>query len=321
MAGLEKHFASAMPHHSIGATANGKTGVYTTPAVSAGNYRSRSFLSPAVSVQHSVGMQLNLASHERMHTTLQGRPLYRSAPAAGRQWGTTPQLRGRQSIGLTRNRQSQPDQSQQIPRPIHSLVSRLGISAVSVVLPEDRKANMKTVDSTPKHFKLRFSGLAAEDWVDHVNELELQCARKHCWSARQFFYALRSTLSGAAMQTWVALERDEDQPDLGSLLPDWFECEPKEYRDLLKKRTSFSRLSERTQLAIVFVYFFFRFQRDTPRSAMDNFFIRHRNHQRMWRNGDIVWRGWQQRFWRMVKRYRLTSIWTNGLLALGTPIL
>ena len=74
------------------------------------------------------------------------------------------------------------------------------------------------------------------------------------------------------MQTWVALERDEDQPDLGSLLPDWFECEATEYRDLLKKRTSFSRLKERTQLAIVYVYFFFRFQRDTPRSALDNFF-------------------------------------------------
>ena len=53
------------------------------------------------------------------------------------------------------------------------------------------------------------------------------------------------------MQTWVALERDEDQPDLGNLLPDWFECEAKEYRDLLKKRTTFSRLAERTQLAII----------------------------------------------------------------------
>lgn len=30
---------------------------------------------------------------------------------------------------------------------------------------------------------------------------------------------------------------------------------------------------ERTQLAIVYVYFFFHFQRDTPRSALDNFFF------------------------------------------------
>ena len=130
---------------------------------------------------------------------------------------------------------------------------------------------MKTVDSVQKTFKLRFSGLTNEDWVGHVNELELQCARKHCWSARQFFYALRSTIEGAALQTWVALERDEDQPDLGSFLPDWFECEAKEYRDLLKNRTSFSRMAERTQLAIIFVYFFYRFQRDTPRSALDDF--------------------------------------------------
>lgn len=105
-------------------------------------------------------------------------------------------------------------------RSVHSLVARLSISSVSIEMSEDKKSNMKTVDSIQKHFKPRFSGLATEDWVDHVNELELQCARKHCWSARQFFYALRSTLMGAAMQTWVALERDEDQPDLGSLLPD-----------------------------------------------------------------------------------------------------
>ena len=268
---LEKHFASAMSHHSIGATANGRPGVYTTPAVSAGNYRARSFLSPSVSTQHSVEIQLFLVSHERMHTT-QGRPSYRSAPVAGRQWGTTPHLRGRHPIGLSRNRQSQPDQSQQMSRPVHSLVSRLDISAVSVAVPEDKTTNMKTVDSTPKQFKPRFSGLAVEDWVDHVNELELQCARKHCWTTRQFFYALRYTISGAAMQTWLALERDEDQPDLGSLLPDWFECEANEYRDLLKKRTSFSRLCERTQLAIIYVYFFFRFQRNTPRSEIDNIF-------------------------------------------------
>ena len=60
---------------------------------------------------------------------------------------------------------------------------------------------------------------------------------------------------------------------MGSLIPDWFECEAAEYKDLLKKRTSFSCLAERTQLAIVFVYFFHRFQRDTPRSALDDFFF------------------------------------------------
>ena len=173
-------------------------------------------------------------------------------------------------------------------RPVHSLVSRLGISAVSVAVSKDKKANMKTVDSIPKQFKPRFSGLAVEDWVDHVNEVELQCARKHCWTDRQFFYALSYTISGAAMQTWLVLERDEDQSDLGSLLPYWFECEEDEYRYLLKKRTSFSRLCERTQMAIIYVCFFFRFQRDTSRSAIDNFFIPHKNHQRMLKIGYIV---------------------------------
>ena len=128
---------------------------------------------------------------------------------------------------------------------------------------------MKSVDNTPQVFNRRFRGDSSEDWVEQVNELELQCVRKHRWTPRQFFYTLRA---GAALQTWSALERDEDQPDRTVFLPDWFECEPAEYRDLLKKRALFSRLSERTQVALMFVYFFFRFQRDTPRTTMDNFF-------------------------------------------------
>ena len=59
-------------------------------------------------------------------------------------------------------------------RPVHSLISRLGLSSVSVELSEDRKSNMKTVDANNKTSKLRFFGLATEDWVDSVNELELQ---------------------------------------------------------------------------------------------------------------------------------------------------
>ena len=176
-------------------------------------------------------------------------------------------------MGAQNDQLSHMDTAQTVPRPVHSLVSRLAISAVSVELPPDRKSNMKTVDRTPTVFKHRFSGSASEDWIDHVNELELQCARKHNWTAKQFFYALRSTLTGAAYKTWVALEREEDQPDLGDFVPDWFECEAQEYRDLLKKRTGFSRLAERTQLAIVYVYFFYHFQRDTPRTALDNFYF------------------------------------------------
>ena len=128
MAGLERHFANPMPHHSIGATANGRPGVYITPA-SARNIRARSFLSPAVSMQHFVDMQ-SLASHKCMHTT-QGRPTYRSAPVAGRQWSNTPRFRGGQPfLGQVRNRQVLQDQAQQMPRPVHSLVARLSISSV-----------------------------------------------------------------------------------------------------------------------------------------------------------------------------------------------
>ena len=188
MAGLERHFAGPMPHHSIGATANRSVG-YTTPAR---DFRSRSFPSPAVSSQHLVEVHRNIAPHGCSRST-QGRASFRVAPASGKQWGITPRARGSQKFsGSTRGR-VQSDLALLVPKPVHSLRSRLSISAVFIEVPDDKSSNMKTVDSIQKKFTLRFSGLASEDWVDHVNELELQCARKHCWSARQFFYVLRST--------------------------------------------------------------------------------------------------------------------------------
>ena len=68
---------------------------------------------------------------------------------------------------------------------------------------------MKTVNKTPLH---TFSGFVTEDWTDHVNEFELQCARKHYhyWTVRQFFYTLRTTLVGLDSKTWIVLEREPD---------------------------------------------------------------------------------------------------------------
>ena len=89
-------------------------------------------------------------------------------------------------------------------------MSRLVISAITVDLSADRKTNMKSVNNAiSKEFERRFSGDSSEDWVDHVNELEVRCAKKNGWTARQFFYTLRASLSGAALQTWTSLERDE----------------------------------------------------------------------------------------------------------------
>ena len=181
MAGLQRHFASTMPLDSIGASANARVG-YTT---SARNFRTRSLLSPAVRTQLPVELH-NIASHGYMRTT-QGRPSFRAAPLSKRQWGNTP--RPRRSVnypGQIRSQAVQSDVSQYMPQPVYSLVARLSLSSTLVELPEDQKSSMKTVDANTKTFKLRFSGASTEDWLDHVNELELQCARKHCWTARQF---------------------------------------------------------------------------------------------------------------------------------------
>ena len=121
------------------------------------------------------------------------------------------------------------DISNTVPKPVYSLRSRMAISAVQIEQPSDRKVYMRAVDRTPEMFKRTFSGSASEDWIDHVNSLELKLARKHKWTATQFFYALRLTVTGLALKTWDRLERDEDRPDLAELIPDWFECEPVEY--------------------------------------------------------------------------------------------
>ena len=105
----------------------------------------------------------------------------------------------------------------------------------------------------------------------HINALELDRAKKNGWSAADFFYALKDTLTGAALEELVSLQTDLHQPDLAPLIPDWFECENRELMGILRNQMTFSGLSERTQLAIVIVHFFHRFQIDTPQTAMDDF--------------------------------------------------
>ena len=135
----------------------------------------------------------------------------------------------------------------------------MAISAVQIERPADKKVDMKSVDRTPEKFKRTFSGAAHEDWIDHINTLELTCAKKNAWTAKQFYYALQLTVTGPALKAWDALDRDEHLPDLGELLSDWFECEPAEYKALIEKQIVFSQLSERSQLAVIIVYFFHRF--------------------------------------------------------------
>ena len=74
---------------------------------------------------------------------------------------------------------------------------------------------------------------------NHLDCLEIQVANKHQWNARQFYYALQHTLTGQALKTLTCLEDETECPDLSSLLPDWFETEMQELRQMFVGKLGF----------------------------------------------------------------------------------
>lgn len=131
--------------------------------------------------------------------------------------------------------------------------------------------NMKSVDRTPIQFKKRFSGLPGEDWISHIDMLEIHRANKHQWSARQFYYGLQHTLAGRAKKTIEALEEELECPTLYSIIPDWFETEMEELRAMIANKITYPQLEPRTKIAVVIAYFQEKFQEDTADSAWDDF--------------------------------------------------
>ena len=149
---MERYFNAPMPRHSIGAVANRNTGVaYTTPAR---NGFHRPFLSPAVGanfvnplrIKQTVLSRNTVSPLRKRQSVLrdlhapQGRSFVRAVPAAAKQWNGTPSARaaGQQTYNnLLKNQQFPMDSAQNVPRPIHSLVARLAISAVSIDLSAD----------------------------------------------------------------------------------------------------------------------------------------------------------------------------------------
>ena len=263
MSGLAHYFSGPKPHQTSGAMANNMgTGRYTTPA-----RRHSSFRSPAVSARASRIIPEGKISHAFARTT-QAVPLVQ---ATRRRVSTPIPANGRQRVFRPHSAQAGANWQEQTPRPTNSLISRMALSAVLVARPSDKWNNMKSVDLTKDKFRKRFSGSISEDWMAHVDALELDMAKKHGWTARQFFYGLKETLQGAALEELISLQTDLHQPDLAPLIPDWYECETQELMGILRDRITFSGLSERTQLAIIIVHFFRRFQQDTPQTAYDDF--------------------------------------------------
>ena len=78
---------------------------------------------------------------------------------------------------------------------------------------------MKSVDRTPKVFTPRYAALPSEDWIGHIDKLEIEMASKHQWTPVEFYYALRSTLLGKALAALEALEQDLDRPPIPQLIP------------------------------------------------------------------------------------------------------
>ena len=156
------------------------------------------------------------------------------------------------------------------PAPCPTLRARLSKRSQEAIISPD-KINMKTVDKTPFQFRKRYSGAAGENWVEHLDKLEVKMAHKHVWTAREFYYALQLTLVGKARATIEALEEGTETPDLPQLLPDWFECPMTELRKMIRGTIAFSQLSARTKVAIIISLFHEKYQRITPDRAMEEF--------------------------------------------------
>ena len=60
-----------------------------------------------------------------------------------------------------------------------------------------------------------------------------------------------------------ALEEELDCPTLYSIIPDWFEPEMKELRDMIAGKISYPRLQPRTKLAVLIAWIQEKFHRDS----------------------------------------------------------
>ena len=97
---------------------------------------------------------------------------------------------GRQQFGLSNAlRQTKWEQLLDAPDPCKTLKARLSLTSF-LALRETYKSNMKSVDRTAIEFRRRFTGRPGEDWIGHVDMLEIMRANKHQWTAREYYYGL-----------------------------------------------------------------------------------------------------------------------------------
>ena len=264
MSGLKSTFSR--PRRKYGATANDADGVQTpqrntlhTPRVS--DASRKCFLSRDMPYRTPHITQDAVATHQRP-----------GSPASTSRLTTAGGGNGTSVAPKTRARSLQRSAAGKIafPVPCLTLQSRLSLNSFNAK-KDDKKEEMKSVDRTAIEFKRRFSGRPGEDWMGHVDALEIHRANKFQWNPRQFYYGLMATLIYAAHQALLSLEEDLMDIDLLAYIPGWFQTEMVELRSIIDGELTYAQLQPRTKLAILFSVFEDRFQRDSADKAWENF--------------------------------------------------
>ena len=131
-----------------------------------------------------------------------------------------PAGRGRQMYGAQRASSNMVDHSGECPEPTVTLKARMSLESWKTLQlqPKEKHRIDKSVDKTPWEFRRRYSGIAGQDWVRHVDKLEVLRAIKFTWSAKEFYYGLQHTLAGKAREVHGAMEEDLISLDLGGML-------------------------------------------------------------------------------------------------------
>ena len=275
MSGLGNIYS--MPRQSFGATAKssarsetprGNESDFLSPEVRDLRRRNNETLLP-------MGRERHLFSF--LYSRPQGRAKFGPQMAANTSipfLGTPVRQRaGRQSSGVLQPRQHMDTSGfySPVPQPVSTLVARLSDASYTAILTPDKRTNNKSVGMTSTQFDARFSGSMEEDWIAHVNLLEQERAVLYQWTARQFYYALRITLTGEAREAVDALESNHEFLDWIRLIPKWHQASHEEYTKMRNPAATFSTFQYNTQVALVISIFFNRFQAISPDKAFWQF--------------------------------------------------
>ena len=260
MSGLRSSFSR--PRRKYGATANIADGG-ETPS-------NRTLFTPPVSGldRPSITSMPDRANHFTQDAAQLHQP---ASPASAKKSITTRGGHGNSANALRRSSTGKLN----FPVPCHTLRARLSLASYEAnkVRTQHRKYpdDMKSVDRTAIQFRMRFHGRPGEDWMGHVDALEIHRANKFQWTPRQFYYGLLQTLRAVALMTANSLEEELVEIDLLVYMPGWFQAEMTELRSIISGETTYPQLEPRTKLAILFSYFEDRFQRDSADQAITNF--------------------------------------------------